>query len=78
MLVITLTIVDSQDEALVAVTGLVDVAEATRNPYALSLALLADGFASVNSIPVAPWTPCAAVSRSPRTAVTTLAIQIQR
>jgi hypothetical protein len=45
MLVITLTIVDSHGEALVAVTGLVDAAEATRNPYALSLALLADGFA---------------------------------
>jgi hypothetical protein len=44
-LVITLTIVGSHEEALVAVSGLIDAAEATRNPYALSLALLAYGFA---------------------------------
>jgi hypothetical protein len=44
-LVITLTIVGSHDEALVAATGLIDAAEATRNPYALSLALMAEGFA---------------------------------
>ena len=33
------------DEAMAAATGLIDVAEATRNPYVLSFALVAYGFA---------------------------------
>ena len=44
-LVITLMIVGSHDEARVAATGLIEAAEATRNPYALSFALMAEGFA---------------------------------
>ena len=44
-LVIALTIAGSRDEAMAAANGLIDAAEATRNPYALSFALLAYGFA---------------------------------
>ena len=44
-LVLALTIAGSADEAMAAATGLIDAAEATRNPYALSFALLAYGFA---------------------------------
>jgi tetratricopeptide (TPR) repeat protein len=44
-LVIALTIAGSSDEAITAADGLIDAAEATRNPHALSFALLACGFA---------------------------------
>ena len=44
-LVITLTIAGSPNDAMVAADGLVDAAEATRNPHAISYALLAYGFA---------------------------------
>ena len=44
-LVHALTIAGSHDEAMAAATGLIDAAEATRNPWALSFALLAYGFA---------------------------------
>jgi hypothetical protein len=44
-LVLALTIAGSSDEAITAADGLVDAAEATRNPHALSFALLACGFA---------------------------------
>ena len=44
-LVIALTIAGSEDEAMAAANGLIDAAEATRNPYALSFALLAYGIA---------------------------------
>ena len=44
-LVVALTIAGSDDEAMAAANGLIDAAEATRNPYALSFALLAYGFA---------------------------------
>ena len=40
-----LAIAGSRDEAMAAANGLIDAAEATRNPYALSFALLAYGFA---------------------------------
>jgi tetratricopeptide (TPR) repeat protein len=39
------------DEAMAAAEGLVDAAEATHNPYALSFALTADGFAFRNADP---------------------------
>ena len=45
VLVIALKIAGSEDEAMAAAKGLIDAAEATRNPYALSFALLAYGFA---------------------------------
>jgi hypothetical protein len=44
-LVFALTITGCGEEARAAATGLIDAAEATRNPYALSLALTAYGFA---------------------------------
>ena len=44
-LVIALAIAGSADEAMAAATGLIDAAEATRNPSALSFALLAYGYA---------------------------------
>ena len=44
-LVFALTIAGSGDEAMAAANGLIDAAEATRNPYVLSYALLAYGFA---------------------------------
>jgi predicted ATPase len=51
LLVTTLTIAGHEDQAMVAAEGLVDKAEATRNPYALSAALLAYGFAWRNADP---------------------------
>jgi len=50
-LVMALSFANSVDEAMAAAEGLVDAAEATRNPYLLSLALLADGFAFRDSDP---------------------------
>ena len=44
-LVTLLTIAGCEDQAIAAADGLVDAADATRNPFALSLALLAYGFA---------------------------------
>ena len=44
-LVIALTVAGSADEAMAAAKGLIDAAEATRNPYVLSFALLAYGLA---------------------------------
>ena len=44
-LVLSLAIAGSVEEAMVAATGLIDAAEATRNPHVLSYALLAHGFA---------------------------------
>ena len=44
-LVQTLNIAGSPDDAMAAAKGLIDAAEATRNPVALSFALLAYGFA---------------------------------
>ena len=40
-----LTIAGRGDQAMAAADALVDTAEATRNPHALSLALMAYGFA---------------------------------
>jgi len=40
-LVLELTVVKSSNEAMAAATGLIDAAEATRNPRTLSYALLA-------------------------------------
>jgi predicted ATPase len=50
-LVVALSFAGSADEAVAAAEGLVDAAEATRNPYQLSLALLAEGFAFRDSDP---------------------------
>ena len=45
ILVVALTIAGSGEEAMAAANGLIDAAEATRNPCVLSFALLAYGFA---------------------------------
>ena len=50
-LVLSLTISGSPEEARAAATGLVDTAEATRNPFVLSYALFASGFALRDSDP---------------------------
>ena len=44
-LVLALALAGSREEAMAAANGLIDAAEATRNPYALSCALVACGFA---------------------------------
>ena len=44
---------------MAAANGLIDAAEATRNPYVLSFALLAYGFAFRDADPAAHWKPCA-------------------
>ena len=51
VLVIALVFAGSPDEALAAADGLIDTAEATANPYALSYALMAYGFACRDSHP---------------------------
>ena len=51
-LVIALTIAGCHEEAMAAAKGLIDAAEATRNPSALSFALLAYGFAFRDADPV--------------------------
>ena len=50
-LVIALAFVGSPNEVMAAATGLIEAAEATRNPYALSFALMAYGFACKNAYP---------------------------
>jgi tetratricopeptide (TPR) repeat protein len=51
-LVLALAAAGSHDEALSAATGLIDAAEATGNPSAVSLALLAEGYVSREAEPV--------------------------
>ena len=51
-LVVALTIVGSDEEAMAAAEGLIEAAEASRNPHALSFALLAHGFACRDADPV--------------------------
>jgi hypothetical protein len=48
-LVIALVIAQSYEEAITATTGLIEAAEATRNPWVLSFALFAYGFAWRNA-----------------------------
>ncbi|MGC1152370.1 ATP-binding protein [Mycobacterium sp.] len=51
-LVVALTVAGAGDEARAAANGLIDAAEATRNPYALSFALTAYGYAFRDADPV--------------------------
>ena len=44
---------------MAAANGLIDAAEATRNPYVLSFALSPTASPSATPIPTARWTPCA-------------------
>jgi hypothetical protein len=48
-LVAALSAIDRKEEARAVATGLVEAAEATRNPYILSFALLADGVARLDT-----------------------------
>ena len=50
-LVFALVIAGSSNEARTAANGLIDAAEATRNPCSLSMALLANGFAFLDADP---------------------------
>ena len=50
-LVIALKIAGSEDEAMAATKGLIDAAEATANPYVISFALMAYGFAFLDADP---------------------------
>jgi predicted ATPase len=51
-LVFALTTAGSPDEAMAATNGVIEAAEKTSNPYALSFALTADGFAFRDADPV--------------------------
>ena len=50
-LVLALAVAGSPDEAMATATGLIEAAEATHNPYALSFALMAYGFAFCDADP---------------------------
>jgi len=52
MLILSLAAAQSYEEAIAATTGLVEAAEATRNPWSLSLALLGFGVAHLHADPV--------------------------
>jgi predicted ATPase len=52
ILVFALTEAGSADEAMAAANGLIDAAEATRNPYSLSLALFTYGMACCDADPL--------------------------
>jgi hypothetical protein len=51
-LIISLAVAQSHEQAIAATTGLIEAAEATRNPWALSFALLAFGVALTHADPV--------------------------
>ena len=51
LLVVSLTVAGRDDDAIAAADGLVEIAEAARNPFALSLALLSYGIAWRNADP---------------------------
>lgn len=53
-LVVALTFTGAVDETMAAADGLIDAAEATRNPYLLSFALFAYGFAFLDADPTDP------------------------
>jgi hypothetical protein len=56
-LVYALALAGCGEEARAAATGLIDTAEATHNPYVLSLALFSTASPSATPIPTARWTP---------------------
>ena len=58
-LVLALAFAGCGEEAMAAANGLIDAAEATRNPWALSFALYVYGFAFRDADPAARWRPCA-------------------
>ena len=50
-MVLALAVIGSPDEAMATADGLIEAAEATHNPYALSFTLLAYGFAFCDADP---------------------------
>ena len=58
-LVAALSIAGSGDDAMAAANGLIEAAEATRNPFVLAFALLPTGSPSATPILSARLTPCA-------------------
>jgi predicted ATPase len=52
-LILSLAVAQSYEEAIAATTGLIEAAEASRNPWALSFVLLAFGAAHLHADPVA-------------------------
>ena len=58
-LVIALTMAGRGDEAMAAANGLIEAAEATRNPLCSRSRFSPMGSPSATLIPTAHWTPCA-------------------
>ena len=58
-LVLALAVAGAGDESMAAAIGMIDTAEATDNPWTLSWALFAYGFAFRYADPVARFRPCA-------------------
>jgi hypothetical protein len=57
-LIVSLAATQSDEEAIAATAGLIEAAEATRNPWALSYALLAFGVAHLHADPVGARKAC--------------------
>ena len=57
-LIVSLAAAQSDEEAIAATAGLIEAAEATRNPWALSYALLAFGVAHLHADPVGALKAC--------------------
>ena len=68
-LVLALMWAGRSDEAMTVAAGLVDAAEATRNPWALSFALFCEGYAFSEADPDRALLPCAGAWRLLKTAV---------
>jgi hypothetical protein len=56
--ILSLAAAQSDEEAIAATSGLIEAAEATRNPWALTLALQAFGVAHLHADPVGALTAC--------------------
>ena len=70
-LIMSLTVAQSDEDAIAATTGLIEAAEATGNPWVLSLALFCFGAALTHADPIGALSrPVAAGCRLPKTAAT--------
>ncbi len=69
-LIMSLTVAQSYEEAIAATTGLIEAAEATRNPWVLSFALFGFGAAFEHADPVGALKACRRGPRLPKTAAT--------
>ena len=72
-LILSLAVAQAHEEAIAATTGLIEAAEATRNPWVLSFALLGFGAPSPMPIRSVLSRPVAAGCRLPETAATVAA-----